>query len=208
MTAAAVISQPRHLRNVPTTSEPTGTRPVRCFEREPEIAGGLKSLGRVLLETTIDDARERRWDVPFGHRQIRRILFEDRGHRVRCRLTVERAASREHLVEHRPERKDVGAMIRGHPADLLRRHVAERAQDDAGLRIGRRGRQGAQPGQRDVGLGQLGQAEVQNLHAPVCRDEDVLRLQVAVDDALVVRRGETTGNLDRVLERLAHREGA
>ena len=37
---------------------------------------------------------------------------------------------------------------------------------------------------------QLRQAEVEDLHAPVRRDEHVVRLQVAMDDALLVRGGE------------------
>jgi len=37
---------------------------------------------------------------------------------------------------------------------------------------------------------QLGDAEVENLHAPVARDEQVVGLDVAVNDALVVRGGE------------------
>ena len=54
---------------------------------------------------------------------------------------------------------------------------------------------------------ELGQAEVEDLDAPVPADEDVLRLQVAVDDPLVVRGGEAVRDLDRVVEGLAHREG-
>ena len=46
-----------------------------------------------------------------------------------------------------------------------------------------------------AGLRQLGQAEVEDLDAPVPGDEQVLGLQVAVDDALVVGGGEPAGDL-------------
>jgi hypothetical protein len=46
-------------------------------------------------------------------------------------------------------------------------------------------------------------AEVEDLDPPVRRDEQVLRLEVAVDDAFVVRRRETARNLGGVLNCLA-----
>ena len=63
-----------------------------------------------------------------------------------------------------------------------------------------------------LGLGQnlaahqLGQAEVEDLDAAVLGDEDVVRLEIAVDDALVVGRGEALGDLRGVVDRLAHRQ--
>ena len=46
------------------------------------------------------------------------------------------------------------------------------------------------------GQEQLGQAEVEDLDVPVLRDKDVLGLDVAVDDPLLVRRGEALRDLD------------
>src|SRR5581483_695466 len=47
---------------------------------------------------------------------------------------------------------------------------------------------------------------IEDLHSAVARDEDVLRLQIAMDDALLVRGGETGGDLLAVLHRLADRD--
>ena len=55
------------------------------------------------------------------------------------------------------------------------------------------------------GRRQRREAEVQDLYPPVGRDEDVLRLEVAVDDSFVVRRSQTAGDLDRDLHSLARR---
>ena len=46
-------------------------------------------------------------------------------------------------------------------------------------------------------LDQLGEAEVEDLGAAVGGDEDVLRLQVAVDDALLVRGRQALRDLAR-----------
>ena len=62
------------------------------------------------------------------------------------------------------------------------------------------------PARRWLGLRELGEPEIENLHAAVAGDEDVLRLQIAVDDPLLVRGGETVRDLDGVLDGLAHRQ--
>ena len=57
-----------------------------------------------------------------------------------------------------------------------------------------------------VGVSRPREAKVQDLHLAVVQQEDVLGLQVAMDDPLVVRRGKTASHLDRALRRLADRE--
>ena len=92
---------------------------------------------------------------------------------------VEQPPAGEHLVEHAAGGEDVAAAVDPLAGDLLRRHVAERAEHDARRRscmpvdAGRRGP--LEPLQRE--------AEVQDLDRAVGREEDVLRLQVAMDDA-------------------------
>ena len=51
--------------------------------------------------------------------------------------------------------------------------------------------------------GDLGEAEVEDLHRAVGMDEDVLGLEVAVDDAARVRGGEAARDLRRPGERPA-----
>ena len=52
-------------------------------------------------------------------------------------------------------------------------------------------------------LGQLRQAEVENLDPVVAGHEDVLRLEIPVQDPFFVRRGETVRYGKRILNRLA-----
>ncbi len=64
-------------------------------------------------------------------------------------------------------------------------------------------------GQRQVGRRQphqLGQAEVGDRHAPLTVQEDVLRLDVAVDQALVVRVLQGIADLRCDLQRLGSRQ--
>ena len=112
-----------------------------------------------------------------------------------------------HFVENRAERKQVGALVGNFPANLLGRHVAGRAHHEASIRDyldggGISGRVGL------FGLSQLGQAEVENLRASVFRDEDVFRLQVAMNDAFVMGGRESARDLQGVIHRFPRREGA
>ena len=77
-------------------------------------------------------------------------------------------------------------------ADLLGRHVTDRAETDPGplwsVSVGCR--------ESPTGCRALaGQAEVEDLDAAVAGQEDVLGLQVAVDDAFLVRGGQAEGDL-------------
>ena len=84
-------------------------------------------------------------------------------------------------------------------ARLLRRHVRRRAKHHARIRpwhvktCGWRLRGGV--------LDELGEAEIDNLGVTVLGDHDVGRLQIAVDDALLVSTGQALGDLGRKRER-------
>ena len=82
----------------------------------------------------------------------------------------------EHLVQHHAHRIDVAARIELLALHLLGTHVVRRPDDQPRLR---------HPLMR---LGHARDAEVHQLDLALVIDEDVLRLDVAVDDALLVRR--------------------
>ena len=104
-----------------------------------------------------------------------------------------------HLVQHRAEAEDVRPRVDLAALRLFGRHVRGRADDlpprsAATVRVRRRGAIGR--------LEQLRQPEVEDLDAIVVGDHHVRRLQVTVDDAGFVRRGEGIGNLHAVAQRL------
>src|SRR5262249_40372931 len=89
-------------------------------------------------------------------------------------------AAGEQLVEDHPQGVDVGGGADGVGAPLLGGHVVRRADDGpAGPRLGG----GEEDGQAEVGGGRLAGAG----------EQDVLGLEVAVDDPLVVGLGEGQG---------------
>ena len=90
-------------------------------------------------------------------------------------------------------------MIDGESARLLGRHVADRPHHHPGRRV--RHRRTVTGGGGNASR----EAEVEDFHVAGARDEDVAGLQVAMDDAAIVRGGKGPGDLHAVLERLADR---
>ena len=93
---------------------------------------------------------------------------------------------REQLVEDRADGEDVAPVIDLRTRDLLGRHVIERAEHHARLRHAR--------------VGQARDAEVEDLERAFGGDDQVGRLDVAMDDAGVVRVGEAGAQLVDVLQ--------
>ena len=108
-------------------------------------------------------------------------------------VAAHRRLAGDHLVHHRAERVEIGAGVGLLRARLLRRNVEQRSHDGAGRAVL----------ERRLRLGELGQAEVEHLHVAVGPQHDVFRLDVAVDDAGVVRGGERAGDADGDVEHFA-----
>src|SRR5258705_13617949 len=89
-------------------------------------------------------------------------------------------------------------MIHNLPTQLLRRHVTNRPHHYAGI--------GINTARGNVGLWltafrlrQLCQTKVEYLHPAIFGEEDVVWLQIAVNDALLVCGREALGNLQRIV---------
>ena len=171
------------------------------LESEGEIPRRLEPLLGVLLETVARDAVEARRDLASGSRELRRLRVQDGRHRVGGRRPGERSPARQHLVQHRPQTEDVGAMIDGQPSHLLGRHVSHRAHHGARLRVAG-DRRGAGLFSRSGPPDVLRQAEIEDLDLAVPGDEEILGLQVPVDDAPLMGGPETSGDLLRVVRGL------
>ena len=96
---------------------------------------------------------------------------------------------REAVVQQRTQRVDVGAPVERASLRLLGRDVVARAQHPARVGQGR-----GVVDARDAEIGQLG--------VPIRRQEHVVRLDVAVDDAALVGVGQRRGHLHGDRERL------
>src|SRR5439155_20039 len=95
-----------------------------------------------------------------------------------------RRTSREAFAQHGGRRVQIGSGIDGLAEQLLGSHVRQGTARSAG-----------RPGLRRVGPVQLGDAEIGELYVAAARDQDVLRLQVAMYDALRVHDTEGTAQL-------------
>ena len=151
-----------------------------------------------------DDACGASVQLLAGCRQLRRLVGENRAHRLDGGIAAECAFPRQHLVQDRAERKDVGSLVRRPAADLFGRHISNGSKDGARLRSQRRRLAAGQSGM--LRLDQLRQTEVEDFDSSILGDEDVLRLQVPVDDPFFMRRSEPACDLRRIVERFAHRQ--
>ena len=132
----------------------------------------------------------------------RRVLFAANAVRGDGKtIRAERVASRKGFVEHDAQGKDIRAAVGVLPQQNLRCHVGGGSVDNS-RRIG---------GQviiiiivRDL----FGHAEVQNLDLPGGREHDIFGLDVAVDQAAFIGRGQSFGALARDAEKFLELHGA
>ena len=161
---------------------------VTRVERPREVVRARETRRGVLGEA----AQDRRGDVlgQLGVRRARarRVVARDGDEQVHLGRAAERWPPGRHLVEHDAEREEIGALIELLAARLLGRHVRRRAHARAvlrelhlRLRLTAHGR---------GGVLELREAEIDDLRRALGRDEDVLGLEIAVHDALVVRLRE------------------
>ena len=123
-------------------------------------------------------------------------------------VACERSRARQHLEQHAAERPDVRALVHRLAARLLGAHVRRRAEDHAVTR-----RRGQVMSVGDVRIARrrtspfegFGQTEVEHFHRAVGAHLDVRGLQIAVDDALLVRGFERVGDLPGDRQRLSER---
>ncbi len=120
-------------------------------------------------------------------------------------------------MEHRTETEEVGPGIHRVSSQLLRRHVPRCADDKpGGCLAGARGHGFLEQVVRcrtvdPLGVvrrgDHLGDPEVEQLHMPLAGHQHVLGLEVAVDDAARVRRGQALRHLRRPVQRSGQRDG-
>ena len=100
---------------------------------------------------------------------------------------IEGPAPGQALEQDGPEQERIGSGINRSLLDLLGREVPRRADNRVGTSKSRYGRR------RRTNRGKpFGDAEVQELGQPGGRQHDVLRLQIAMDDRVLVGRSSTS----------------
>jgi hypothetical protein len=139
-----------------------------------------------------------------------RFLCDDEREGVGDILTVECALSGQHFIEHAPEGPHIRPLINRLPFCLLGAHIGRGAEDDTGVRDhGRRRDRGGDRKIRSycVASERLGKPEIKHFHGAVCTQLDIGRLEIAMDDVLLVRGFEGSGNLPCDRERFIEWNG-
>ena len=147
-------------------------------------------------------------DITSSGAEIRRFFLENGADGVGGSVATKGALAADHLVEYRAETEDVGARINGGSAALLGRHIAERSQQHAAASYGIECRLRGHAGRSRFRHGQLGQAEVENFHVPIARDENIFRFQITMENAVIVCSSESANDLQPIVDRLAHGQRA
>ena len=149
-----------------------------------ERAGRRVPLRRLLRERLQDDVVELRRDRRRQGGRARRRVVEVAQH-DRHALAHERRAPDERLEQHATEGVDVESLVERLGAELLGRHVGRGPEGGAGR------------GQTRLvgGLADVDDPEVGEVDEVAGGQQDVRRLDVAVDDAGPVRRVERVGDL-------------
>jgi hypothetical protein len=186
----------RALPRAPGGREP----PAQVVQVRAQVTSRRVPIDRVLRERAIDDALQRARRIRAGRPQRRGTIAQDRRDQGEAGCSRERPAPGEHLVDHAPEREDVGASVHRPSLRLLGRHVRRRANHGRGARRERRHRV---RGRRL--LEQLRHAEVEELDQPGTRDDHVCGLEIAMHDPARVRRFERGGDLQAIVQHARNR---
>ena len=177
-------------------------RPVPGAQVGGDLGGGGVARLAILGQRLEDDALE--VDGQLGPQPPRRGRrgAEDLVHQGGGERLTPRQSPGRQLVEHHPQGEEIGPCVQLLAEQLLGGHVGERAREPvAGVEHGR----GAGV---DARLSELGEAEIQHLHPALDRHHDVGGLEIAVQDALLVRRRQRLGDLDAECGHVAHRQRA
>src|SRR5580693_8354581 len=103
------------------------------FKTKGDIADGMESLRRTLLQAVAHNAFQCWRNIEGGIGEFWRLLLKDRAHGVSCGFTMKCTFPRDHFVQNGAERKNVRAGVCVFPSDLLWRHIADRSHDHAGF---------------------------------------------------------------------------
>ena len=139
-------------------------------------------------------------DLRLLQTNLGRILPQDGSDRVDFGFAAKRSSTGQHLVKNCPYAEDVATMIHRLAPQLLGRHISDGA--DYGATLGYSGELfDGSAGFLGRGL-QLGHAEVENFDPAVSSHKQVLGLEVAMNDATIVRRDQALYDLEGIVDGL------
>ena len=109
------------------------SRLERALQGQAHVAAWLRSLPRIFLETHTQHLTHSRGHIPWNG-VPRRVHLHNCRQRVGDILSGKRPLPRQHLIQHRAERPDVGALVHDLAPRLLGTHVRRRSENHARIR--------------------------------------------------------------------------
>ncbi len=176
----------------------------RLAQRRRELARRREPIHRLLREAALHDVDNRGRDQRVDAIERRRPL-ENRVHRLDRRRLLEGARAGQQLEDQQADGEQIRSLVGEFAADLLRRHVRRRSDHDAGRGDERRLGAVGVGAQHLLEAAHVREAEVENLDPAVGGDEHVVRLEIAMADAALVRRHHALDDVARVAERHVQR---
>ncbi|MGC3970499.1 MAG: cysteine--tRNA ligase [Pirellulales bacterium] len=168
------------------------------LEDARQVGGVARPVVGVLLQQVeqhlLEERRHARAVVRWPRHGAVQVRVE---HLVRRRRLGERVLAGRDLVQHDAERVEVALRARRLAAQRLRRGVGEAAGEAEARRAPRRGAAAAAAGAVAAAAGaeRPRQPEVDDLELAVGREDQVLRLDVAVGEAALVQRRQPLGGV-------------
>src|SRR5438034_3679221 len=171
---------------------------AQILERLKHFAGALVALSLIFAQRVADNVLKLRRSLAVITRKRRRLVLPNRSHDLSWCVAREWLMPGHHFVKDYAETPNIGPFIDRRATRLLRRHV--RNGSEYRPQIGLSECHRSCPVRRSLGEGGFGKLcnpEIENFHVPIRPEHDVLRLDVAMDNAGFVGGGERTRHLDR-----------
>ena len=182
-----------------------GRRRDRLVNRQPGTSRRIATSLTILFQAPSQQLTNLDRRAGRQHRVVR-LAFENRGEGVGDGVGGKGRAAGEHFEEHAAERPDIGPAVQRLAPRLLRAHVGRRAEHGPLVDA----RSGQVRRHREVGMRgafpHFRQPEVEHLDHAVTGGLDIRRLDVAMNNPLLVRRLEGFGDLTRDGHRLVERQ--
>jgi len=181
---------------------------LREDQRVDERIHRRVALLRIGLQAPGDHLADRLGHALGVHNHRSGALGLERLGDLRQAVAREGSLAMQRLVERHAQRELIGTPVDGLPGHLLRRHVGRRPHDDplaSVVRVAQHRRPvGAQLVRRRPLPRREHQAEVEHPRPAVLVDDDVVGLEVAVNQAALVRRREASSRLHVHRDDLGH----
>ncbi len=161
-----------------------------------DFAGGLIAKLGVALEAVHDNARHPIRQIRIDKFRIFWFFLDALVHHLPGRFSRKGKIARHHFIEHEAEGVKIAALIDLSAFDLLRGHVTGRTDESAAARHA-----------HFCGFKRSGKAEIGNVDLIFFSDEDVVRFEIAMNDAFGMSGVECFTELPDELEAAVERKG-